>query len=53
MTPKNDSAPETADSVDSDVELALQRETHDGKGEDDPGESDFQSFAADDAEVEK
>jgi hypothetical protein len=45
--------PKTADSFDEeDVKSALERETQDGKGDEDPGDSDFQSFEKDDAEVE-
>jgi hypothetical protein len=46
-------APETAESVDEeDVKSSLERTTFDGKGDDDPGDSDFQSFANENAEVE-
>lgn len=44
--------PHTADPVDEDVEHALQRETHDGKGEEDPGESDWNGYATEGVEVE-
>lgn len=45
-------APDTADSVKADVKRALERETQDGKGSEDPGPSDFQGFATDGVEVE-
>jgi hypothetical protein len=44
--------PETADSVDDDVEQALSRTTHDGKGDEDPGESDWNGYATEGVEVE-
>lgn len=50
--PTDQSVPETAESVDEDVERVIVTHTGDGKGDDDPGESDFISFAADDAERE-
>ena len=43
-------APDTAKSVKVDVERALDRETQDGKGDEDPGPSDFQGFATEDVE---
>ena len=33
-----------------DVQAALERETDDGKGDDEPGESDFQGFATEGVE---
>lgn len=44
-------APDVADSHD-DVEHALARETQDGKGEEDPGPSDWNGYATDGVEVE-
>lgn len=35
---------------DTDVEAALQRETDDGKGENEPGETDFQGYATEGVE---
>lgn len=43
---------DTANSYKVDVKRALDRETDDGKGDTDPGESDFVSFATDDVEKE-
>jgi hypothetical protein len=44
--------PDTADAVDDDVENALQRETQDGKGDDDPGESDWKGYATENVEAD-
>jgi hypothetical protein len=45
--------PETAEHHDAeDVSAALQRETQDGKGAEDPGESDWVSYASEGVEVE-
>jgi hypothetical protein len=44
--------PETADSVDDDVQHALSRTTHDGKGDEDPGESDWNGYATEGVEAE-
>lgn len=44
-------APVSARSYQVDVGRALQRETHDGKGEEDPGESDWQGFATEGVET--
>lgn len=46
------SAPETADPVKVDIKRALDRETQDGKGDEDPGPSDFQGFATEGVEKE-
>ena len=46
-------APDTADSVKVDIKRALERETQDGKGDEDPGPSDFVSFATEGVEVEE
>lgn len=43
-------AVETADSVKADVKRALERKTDDGKGDEDPGPSDFQGFATEGVE---
>jgi hypothetical protein len=43
---------ETADPVKVDIKRALERETQDGKGDEDPGPSDFQGFATDGVEKE-
>lgn len=43
---------ETADPVKIDIKRALERETQDGKGDEDPGPSDFQGFATDGVEKE-
>jgi hypothetical protein len=45
-------APETADSFKVDVKRALERETQDGKGDEDPGPSDWISFATEGVEEE-
>lgn len=45
-------APETADPVEDDVQHALSRETQDGKGDEDPGPSDWNGYATDGVEVE-
>lgn len=45
-------APETAESFKVDVKRALERETQDGKGDTDPGPSDFQGFATEGVEKE-
>lgn len=45
-------APETAKSFKVDVERALERETQDGKGDEDPGDSDWISYATDGVEKE-
>jgi hypothetical protein len=45
-------APETADPVKIDIKRALERETQDGKGDEDPGPSDFQGFATQGGEKE-
>lgn len=37
---------------DTDVDQALERETHDGKGDDEPGESDFKGYATEGVEQE-
>lgn len=44
------SAPDTAKSVKADVERALARETQDGKGDEDPGPSDWNGFATEGVE---
>jgi hypothetical protein len=43
---------ESADPVKADVKRALARETQDGKGDEDPGPSDFVSFATEGVEEE-
>jgi hypothetical protein len=43
---------ESADSFKVDVKRALERETQDGKGDEDPGPSDWNGFATDDVEVD-
>jgi hypothetical protein len=45
-------APDTAKPVKADVERALARETQDGKGEEDPGPSDWISYATEGVEKE-
>lgn len=45
-------APETAKAYKVDVKRALQRSTDDGKGDEDPGESDFISYATEGVERE-
>jgi hypothetical protein len=46
-------APATAEhNDDEDVAAALQRTTQDGKGDEDPGESDWQGYATDGVEAE-
>jgi hypothetical protein len=45
-------APETAKAVKADVERALARETQDGKGDEDPGPSDWNGFATEGVEKE-
>lgn len=47
-----DEAPQTADSVDSDVKSVVDNHTGDGPGEEDPGPSDFQGFAEPDVQDE-
>lgn len=47
-----DAGPKTAKSYKVDVKRALKRETDDGPGDEDPGESDFVSYATDGVEVE-
>lgn len=42
--------PFTARAVRGDISTALERETQDGKGDEDPGESDWVSYATDDVE---
>lgn len=44
-------APETAKSVKADIARALERETHDGKGDDEVPPSDWQGFATDEVET--
>lgn len=44
---------ETARSFKVDVDRALERETQDGKGDEDPGPSDFVSFATEGVEKEE
>jgi hypothetical protein len=46
-------APDTAKSFQVDVSRALQRETHDGKGDEEPGESDWQGYATEGVEQEE
>jgi hypothetical protein len=46
-------APATAKSYQVDVSRALQRETQDGKGDEDPGDSDWQGYATEGVEVEE
>lgn len=45
-------APDTAKSVKADVDRALERETQDGKGDEDPGPSDWNGFATEGVEEE-
>ena len=45
--------PRTAKAYKSDVQRALERETQDGKGDEDPGPSDFISFATEGVEKEE
>jgi|SRR5215211_105870 len=45
--------PEIASSYKADVKRALARQTDDGKGDDDPGDSDFESFATEGVEKEE
>lgn len=56
-TPIGDSvladAPHMADSYDEDVQQALNRSTQDGKGDEDPGESDWNGYATEGVEVEE
>jgi hypothetical protein len=47
------SAPATAKSYQVDVQRALARETQDGKGEEDPGPSDWQGYATEGVEVDQ
>lgn len=44
-------APETAKSVKADIARALERTTHDGKGDDEVPEGNWVSFATDDVET--
>jgi hypothetical protein len=46
-------APETAKSFQVDIGRALQRETQDGKGDEEPGESDWAGYATEGVEVEE
>lgn len=46
-------APETAESFKDDVKRALERETQDGKGDEDPGPSDWNGFATEGVEKEQ
>lgn len=46
-------APETAESFEDDVKRALERETQDGKGDEDPGPSDWNGFATEGVEKEQ
>jgi hypothetical protein len=45
-------APDTSDPVKADVKRALARETQDGKGDEDPGPSDWNGFATEGVEEE-
>jgi hypothetical protein len=45
--------PEIASSYKADVKRALARDTDDGYGDEDPGPSNFESFATEGVEVEK
>lgn len=44
-------APETAKSVKADIARALERETHDGKGDDEVPESNWNGFATEGVET--
>jgi hypothetical protein len=44
--------PENANAFKVDVQRALEKETQDGKGDEDPGPSDFLGFATDGVEKE-
>lgn len=44
--------PFVADSVEDDVQTALARKTQDGKGDEDPGESDWNGYATDEVETD-
>jgi hypothetical protein len=51
-TAEDDEELETANSYKVDVKRALERETQDGKGDEDPGPSDWNGFATDGVEKE-
>lgn len=50
-TPAGTPAPETANSFKVDVSRALARTTQDGKGDEEPGPSNFEGFATEGVEV--